>query len=220
MEDLVRLSGGLCAVASAIVVYMMLRGGAKAGLMDLQLATDPEAARAGIPKGDDPRREVLQRVLRIDFAFIVAYWFALGALAILLAQRGDLFIPLGAVAMVLVTGSALLDAVENVRTLGMLSLTRGQDQLRPEVLDGVRSASLSKWALGFLATAALSALFWSVHWIMFLAILLLAAAILGLYAVKAARPRLIVAGFALQGLALVIVAVLFVGWPGTVLESF
>jgi hypothetical protein len=219
MEDLVRLSGGLCAFASAVVVFMILRGGAKARLMDLQLATEPAAARAAIPNDGDPRRGVLHRVLLLDFAFIVAYWFALGALAILLAQRGDGFVPLAAVAMLLATGAALLDAIENIRTFGMLTLNREQDQLRPEVLDGVRSASLAKWATGFLATAALSALFWSVHWIAVLAGLLLLAAILGLYAVKAKRRRLIMTGFVLQGIALIAVAVVFVGWPGTVVSA-
>lgn len=220
MEDLVRLSGGLCAAVFALGVVMAFRGAATAGLMELQLATDPEEARNVIPKQDAPRRKVLLRLIKLDFAFIAAYWFAFGALAILLSHRGGIFVAVAAAALMLGTTAALLDLLENVRTLGVLSLHRESDQVRREVLDNLRTTALAKWNFGFLTTAALSALFWGIHPIAFLGAFLLLVALLGLYAVRTAGPRRIALAFLAQGAGLAVVASIFSIWPGWFLEAF
>lgn len=190
MEDLVRLSGGLCAVVLAAGGVMAIRGGVTAGLTELQLATEPEKARNLIPKENDPRRAVLHRLIKLDFAFIGAYWFAFGALAIFLSHRGGIFVVLAAAAMLLGTTAALLDLLENFRTLGVLSLHRESDQVRREVLDNLRTASLAKWNFAFLTTAALSALFWSIHPIAFLGAFLLLVAQLPRALLRPAAPSL------------------------------
>lgn len=117
--------------------------------------TEFEARTAG-------RHDAIRTALRIDFAFVLAYWLVYATTSALFATRGFWGADwLGVVAGVLATGGALADVSENVHTLRLLDRIEGAngDDDPASVAKAMRRSSLAKWAALFAATGLLSAMF-------------------------------------------------------------
>jgi hypothetical protein len=144
----------------------------------------------------DPRRADLAAQLRIDFAFIAAYWAVFAATSGLLAARDfSAAVWLGVVAAECGTVAALLDVAENIQTLRLAGSGAATGDQAAAVVRRMRETSLAKWFFAFLTTGLLSSIFlerarW---WDLFIGSLYLLAALLGLTSVLAAaiRPLLI-----------------------------
>jgi len=123
-------------------------------LISLELGGSAELYRliAG-DRPDDPRRAPLRRNLRIDFLFIAAYLLLYTGLAALLAQRGGVWLAVGAAAAVLAAAAAVFDVTENLRTLDLLAANGAAG------LMAIRQASVLKWTAISASALLLSALF-------------------------------------------------------------
>jgi hypothetical protein len=127
-------------------------------LIELQLARDPVRVKAIVQESG--RVKQLRRQLLTDYAFIGFYWLTFAGLAVAIARRGGaLYNILGLIAAFSATLTALLDIVENIRTRGMLALTRASDQVRRQPVDHLRRTSLAKWAASAVTVALLAILF-------------------------------------------------------------
>jgi hypothetical protein len=175
---------GVAAFATLAVGASALFAGAakKPHMTTVQLSGDP-AVVAGIVQGDENRRAVerLRTQLLVDYLFIAFYWLTYLGLAVAIARRGGAgWNVLGLLAALLASGTALLDVTENVRTRGVLALTRPGDQVRRQPVVHLRLTSLAKWAASAATVAVLSLLFLPGRGFVFwLGIAFLAAALVG-----------------------------------------
>jgi hypothetical protein len=162
--------------------------------------TEFEARTAG-------RHDEIRTALRIDFAFILAYWLVYATTSALFATRGFWGADwLGVVAGVLATAGALADVSENVHTLRLLDRTEGTngDDDPASVARAMRRSSLAKWTVLFAATGLLSAMFFvRGGWTCLVGALYIVPAGVGLVAILADTFRLPVAdrwlGLGLRG---------------------
>ena len=173
-------------------------------------------------EGDSPMRRKLRRALAWDNLFIASYWLLFAGLCAILSQRAwpGFALWLAVFAALCATGAAISDTVENARTLVLLDAA----QVTGPLLRSVAAASFEKWLLIALATLALSPVF---LWAGGRAATLAGSALFALYVVVGlltlwgnlgARPRLVAAGFLLNFVGVIAVAVLFTAWPRWVAE--
>jgi hypothetical protein len=155
--------------------------GRKARLLEVQLASDPEQVRK-IVQGDAGRVKRLERALLGDYGFLTLYWLTYLAIGIAISRReGKLYDFLGLATALAATATAALDVVENVRTRGLLALSRPSDQVRRQPVEHLRQTALAKWRASAVTLALVSALFLpGDDWIMYLGIAVLAVAAFGL----------------------------------------
>jgi hypothetical protein len=207
--------GVLLALVVVTGVATVLAAGLKGQLAGVQLGRDPARVRALIL--DPARHAAMRRGLSVDFAFLASYWLAFVALAILLAHRGTWGYVLGAAAALAASLTALLDVTENVRTFGVLARNRAGDVLAVPQLEELRRVSLGKWAASALTVALLSATFVHHSRVLWIAIALLVLAAVGLAGLAwNLLLRLFMLGLAVAGGFL---AVLFLGWPETIVRG-
>jgi hypothetical protein len=203
----------------ALVVFTgvatVLVAGAKGQLMGVQLGRDPLRVRALIV--DPKRRAAMRRGLWVDFAFLASYWLAFVGLSILLGHRGTWGYVAGAAAALTASATALLDVTENVRTFGVLARNRPADVLAVPQLEELRRVSLIKWGASALTVALLAATFIHHGRLLWIAIALVAIAAVGLAGLLW-NPLLRVFILALA-LVAGFLAVLFLGWPDTILRG-
>lgn len=103
----------------------------------------------------DPNREVMRGKVQKDFFFIPSYALLFAALGWLLRRSNYRFaIWVGAAIVACAAGAAVFDVIENLRIFRVLDARLADTT--PTMLDSLRSASLVKWALVFLAMALLS----------------------------------------------------------------
>src|SRR5207253_1928515 len=114
---------------------------------------------------DTTRTKAAARAIKVDYFFLVAYWAAFVALAVLLTQRGGWWVALGAAALAAATATAGLDIAENLRTSAVLALHGPGDQLAQSQLDDLRNVSLAKWAASAITLATLAGLFAQRRWV-------------------------------------------------------
>jgi hypothetical protein len=217
-EALLRTIGiGACLTLAAGLSALFFGALRRPRLMEIQLATDPERVKA-IVQGGGPAVDRLRRQLLADYAFIVCYWLTFVVIAVAIARSGGaLYDILGLLAAFAATITALLDVVENVRTRGLLALTRPGDQVRRQPVEHLRSTSLAKWTASAITLALLATLFLPGRG----RVLALGLAFLGLAAVGllASRvPKLINLYFGCFLLLGGLLAVVLTGFPGAVLE--
>jgi hypothetical protein len=168
----------LLALVVVTGVVATVVGGRLANFSAIQLGT--ETTVVGKLVADPKRRKALRRGLWADFGFLLVYWLAFVAAAILLAHRGHYWGRwVGAVVVLAASATALLDVVENVRTLGVLARNRAGDVLPLMQLRELRHASLAKWAASATTVGLLSTLFFQHSWIAWLGIALVALAAIG-----------------------------------------
>jgi hypothetical protein len=151
------------------------------GLGDLQLSGDPDTVK-NIVQGPPAQVARLKLQLLVDYAFIALYWPALVLLAIAIVRRGGAgYDVAGLVAALAASATALLDVVENIRTRGLLALTRPRDQVRRQPVVHLRGTSRAKWAASSVTVALLSVFFLPGEgWLLVLGIAFLVVALLGL----------------------------------------
>jgi hypothetical protein len=212
---LVRLVGVLLALVVATGVATTIAGGLKGQLMAVQLGRDPVAVHKLVL--DAGRRGAMRRGLWFDFGFLASYWLAFVGVAILLGHRGTAGYVLGAVAALAATATALLDVTENVRTFGVIARHRAGDVLAAPQLDELRRVSLMKWTFSSITVAVLAATFVHHGRILWIAIALVASAVVGLLGILW-NPLLRLYMLAVA-VAAGFLAVLFLGWPDTILRG-
>jgi hypothetical protein len=196
-------------------VATVLAAGVKGQLIGVQLGRDPARVRGLII--DPGQHAAMRRGLWVDFGFLASYWLAFVGLAILLGHRGTWGYAAGAAAALAASATALLDVTENVRTFGILARNRAGDVLAVPQLEELRRVALGKWACSALTVGLLSATF--VHhgrilWIALALLLLVSVGLVGL--LWNLLLRVFVLGLAV---AAGFLAVLFLGWPETILRG-
>ena len=208
-------SAGLLTVVAGIATVVV--AGFASKLSALQLSGDPEQVRALVQGPPAPVRR-MKRQLLADYAFIACYWLTFVALAILLARRGGAGYRIAAFAALLAaTATALLDLLENVRTTGVLALSRPGDQVRLQPVMHLRRTSLLKWCASASTLALLAIAFLPGHSrLLLLGLALLVIAAIGFAAVW--QNRLIQLYMGLFFLLGVVIAVWFTFWPGDVIS--
>jgi hypothetical protein len=205
----------LLALVVVTGVATVLAAGLKGQLLGVQLGRDPERVRALVV---DPRRHAaMRRGLWVDFAFLTSYWLAFVGVAILLGHRGTWGYILGAAAALTASATALLDVTENIRTFGVLARNRAGDVLAAPQLEELRRVALLKWTGSALTVGLLAATFVHHGRVLWIAISLLALAILGLAGLLW-NPLLRLFILALGGAALFL-AWLFLHSPDTILRG-
>jgi hypothetical protein len=175
--------GGIAWAALAVGVISGLVSGLRSGrLLELQLAHDPELVRT-IVQQNPSRVRRLRRGLLVDYGFLVLYWLTFVAIAVAISRReGKLYDLIGVATALAATATAALDVVENIRTRGLLSLSRPSDQVRRQPVEHLRRTSLAKW-FASAATLALVALLFlpGGGWVFYFGIALLCVAAFGAF---------------------------------------
>jgi len=217
-EALLRTIGiGVCLTLAAGLTAVFFGALRRPRMMEIQLATDPERVKT-IVRGGGQAVARLRRQLLADYAFILCYWLTYVTIAVAIARSGGaLYDILGLLAAFAASVTALLDLVENVRTRGLLALTRPGDQVRAQPVAHLRRTSLAKWAASAVTLALISALFVPGEGRVFaLGIPFLALAAVGLVATRV--PRLLNLYFGCVFLLGGLLAVVLTGYPAAVLE--
>lgn len=161
-------------------------------VMGAQLSRLPGEFEGYVGPQGDPRRAELLGQLRIDWAFIAAYWAIFAASSGLLAARDfSAAVWLGVFAAECGTAAAVLDVSENVQTLRLLEATALDGTETQLVMRRMRHASLAKWFFAFFTTGLLSSNFLerSAWWDILIGSLYALAAALGLMSALAAAAR-------------------------------
>jgi hypothetical protein len=159
-EPLIRFAGlvGWLTLLVGVVGVAVAGRGSKLGA--LQLSGDPEEVRAIVQDGEAGANRRMERQLVVDYAFLFCYWLTFIALAIVLARRGGFgYRVVAFVAVLAATLTALLDVLENLRTRGVLTLSRPGDQVRLQPVKHLRRTSLLKWSASAATLALLSIAF-------------------------------------------------------------
>jgi hypothetical protein len=217
-EALVRFVGSAAVLTVVAGIATVAVAGLGPQLSALQLSGDPERVRQIVQQGPAGANERMKRQLLLDYGFIACYWLTFVALAILLARRGGAGYRIAAfLAVLAATATALLDLVENVRTTGVLALSRPGDQVRLQPVVHLRRTSLLKWCASASTLTLLSIAFLSGHSrLLLLGLAVLAIAALGFAALW--QNRLIQLYMGLFFLLGVVIAVWFTVWPGDVVS--
>jgi len=161
MREAARLVGLVpIAVVVALGVGFLLRWKLPVGgFLALQFPAGKDDLESLVGDRDDPRRAKTYRQLDIDTRiFIPVYWALLVAVAVVFAFRDRWWAPwVGGAAAAAATLAALLDLLENERTLRVL------DTPLAETTDAdarsIRSAAQKKWVAAILSVALIGALF-------------------------------------------------------------
>jgi hypothetical protein len=159
-ESLVRFAGVLGLLTLLVGISSIAVAGRGSKLGELQLSGDPDQVRGIVQGGEIGANQKMERQLLVDYVFLLCYWLTFVALAILLARRGGSgFKIVGFIAAFAATVTALLDMLENVRTRGVLALSRPGDQVRVQPVKHLRRTSLLKWSASAVTLALLSIAF-------------------------------------------------------------
>lgn len=222
-EALVRFVGVMVVLTVLAALGSVAVAGASSKLSELQLSGDPQWVQMFV-QGKPAAVARMKRQLRADYGFIVCYWLAFVALAILLARRGGAGYRIaGFAALLAASTTALLDLLENLRTSGVLALSRPGDQVRLQPVVHLRRTSLLKWGASASTLALLSIAFIPGRsWLLALGITTLVVAAVGFLAqwqnrlITQWQNRLIKVYMGLFLLLAAVIAVWFTGWPGDV----
>jgi hypothetical protein len=165
-------------------------------------------------EGDSPMRRQLRQGLYGDYCFIAMYWLLFAGMSALLAGRSYSWaVWAGVVAAVCATSAAVFDVVENLSIAAVLDA----GNIQPEMVRNVASAGFGKWLLISLSTLTLSLVFLRRDWLAVIGVLYLLVGIIGVYGLLR-DPRFVEWSFRLSFVGLLLVAVVFTGWPRRVLD--
>jgi hypothetical protein len=208
---------GVAWATLAVGIAAGVAAGRKARLQEIQLATDPEKVKT-IVQENPQRVKRLRLALLFDYGFLALYWLTFLWMSVALSRRdGRIYDLVGVVAAFAATATAALDVLENVRTRGILALSRPSDQVRREPVAHLRRTSLAKWLASALTLGLLAVLFLpGDDWVLYLGFAFLAVAVVGLLSVFWTRliPLYFLAFFAIGAT----VAVAFTFWAGSFVE--
>lgn len=166
MDKTLVLLIGVLAVSTGIIVWSMERShfspsekqfssGFTKHVLAIELVKTTSDVQEIVGELGDPNREVMRGKVQKDFFFIPSYALLFAALGWLLGRSNFRFaIWVGAAIVACAAGAAVFDVIENLRIFHVLD-ARLADTTQT-MLDSLRSASLVKWALVFIAMALLS----------------------------------------------------------------
>ncbi len=157
---------GVLAVSTGVIVWSMERShfsprekpfssGFTKHVLAIELVRANSDVQEIVGELGDPNREVMRGKVQKDFFFIPSYALLFAALGWLLGRSNYRFaIWVGAAIVACAAGAAVFDVIENLRIFHVLD-ARLADTTQT-IVDRLRSASLVKWALVFIAMALLS----------------------------------------------------------------
>lgn len=166
MDKTLVLLIGVLAVSTGVIVWSMERShfspsekqfssGFTKHVLAIELVRTNSDVQEIVGELGDPNREIMRGKVQKDFFFIPSYALLFAALGWLLGRSNYRFaIWVGAAIAACAAGAAVFDVIENLRILDVLD-ARLTDTTQT-MLDSLRSASLVKWALVFIAMALLS----------------------------------------------------------------
>ncbi len=135
-------------------------GGRGSKISELQLSGNPDHVHTIIQEAGPDGRRRMKCQLVVDYVFLFLYWLTFVGLAILIARRGGAgYESVAFLSLVAASLTSLLDVLENVRTEGVLALSRPGDQVRLQPVEHLRRTSLFKWAASATTVALLSVAF-------------------------------------------------------------
>jgi hypothetical protein len=175
--------GAIAFAALAVGVVGGVVSGLREGrLIELQLADDPEQVRR-IVQQSPGRVQRLRLGLLVDYGFLALYWLTFVAIAVAISRRdGKIYDLVGVATALAATATAALDVVENVRTRGLLSLTRPSDQVRRQPVEHLRRTSLAKWFASAVTLGLVALLFLpGEDWVFYFGIALLCVSAFGVF---------------------------------------
>ena len=227
MTQWVRRTGLVAFLVIGIAIWMMasfkyeprdLPHGFRSPVLAIELARNTAEVRQIAGDLSDSSREAIRANIKADFVFIASYWSLLVLMSGLLGRGSGVRYTWGAViAAVCVTAGAAFDVAENLHILTLLDV-----QLRDtsaQMVEAVRSSSLAKWALIFIANGILSQLFVAGRsWITFVGALFLLSAMLGLIGLF--HNPAIEWAFSVMAAGIVAVSLLFTISPAKFLRRF
>lgn len=199
-----------------------LPGGLSKPMLALELVRSKEEVEMVLGSDTDESntrmRDLMREDLKVDsFAFIPIYWLVIMAMSWLLVRRPSEWSTWMAIAAATcITGAAIFDYVENSRMSALLDASIANTQTAMAL--AISRASLVKWGLIFIVMPLLSALFWRRNWIGLIALVYVMSAVVG-FAGFIHRPA-IEWSFNLMGIATILAAVLFAGFPEKFLKDF
>ena len=199
-----------------------LPGGLTKPVLALELVKSSDEVGMVLGDGEQESSKITRKMMREDlkgdtYAFIPIYWLLLVAMSWLLTRRHpDWASWAGIAAGVCVTAAAIFDYFENAGIRAVLDAPAASVTDRMAL--AIRTPSLVKWALIFITMGLLGGLFWQRNLIMLLAFAYLLIAIIGL--VGLIYHPAIEKAFALMGIVIIPVALLFTFWPKQFLRDF
>jgi hypothetical protein len=159
-EGLIRSVGVAAWLTLAWGIAGAVLGGRGSKIGPLQLSGDPEQVRTVVQGADAGGLRKMKRQLAVDYAFLFFYWLTFVGLAIVIARRGGAtYKSVAFISILAATLTALLDVLENIRTRGVLALSRPGDQVRLQLVEHLRRTSLLKWFASAATVALLSVAF-------------------------------------------------------------
>jgi hypothetical protein len=221
METLVRAIGALASVMTVLGILVFVTSpkletklprGLKSPALAIEFAQLSEIERM---LDDANLRKQIRQGLYSDYFFIAMYWLLFAGMSALLAGRTHSWaVWAGVVAAVCATSAAIFDVVENLSIAALLDAAK----IQPEMVRNVASAGFGKWLLVSLSTLILSLVFLRRDWLALLGGLYLLIAIMGIYGLLR-NPRFVEWSFLLNFVGLVVVAIVFSGWPRKILDQ-
>ncbi len=164
--------------------------------------------------GDSPMRSFIRKGLYGDYFFIAMYWLLFAGMSALLAVRSHRWaVWAGVVAALCATGAVIFDVVENLSIAALLDAS----EIQAFMIRNEASAGFGKWLLVSIAVLVLSLVFLRRNWFALLGGLYVLIGILGIYGLLR-NPRLVELSFALNFVGVLVVAIIFSGWPQKVLD--
>ncbi len=222
METLVRAIGALASVMSVLGILVFVTSpkletklprGLKSPGLAIEFAQLSEIERM---LDDANMRDQIRKGLHYDYSFIAMYWLLFAGMSALLAGRTPSWaVWAGVIAAVCATGAAIFDVVENLSIAALLDAAK----IQPEMVRNVASAGFGKWLLVSLSTLILSLVFLRRDWLVLLGGLYLLVAVMGIYGLLR-NPRFVEWSFLLNFVGLVVVAIVFSGWPRKILDQW
>lgn len=160
----------------------------------------------------DPRREIMERIQRADYGFIVLYWLLFCGLGALLIHNRPDYRTVAWIGIVCATIGAAFDVLEDGGIFEILrSPLQGNAEALQKLIDHTRHCALTKWGFLFVALLTLSSLFFvRGGWLSLLGVLFVAAALCGfagllMPSVLQLAGNLMAAGIVLATAALLVV---------------
>ena len=199
-----------------------LPNGLSKPVLALELVKSRDEVEMVLGDGEGESSKITRNMMKEDlkgdsYVFIPIYWLLLITMSWLLTRRQFNWATwAGIAAGVSVTGAAIFDYLENAGIRAVLD--KPIAEITDQMALAIRRPSLVKWALIFIAMGLLAAIFWQRNWIMLLAVAYLLIAIIGL-AGLIYHPA-IEKAFALMGIIIIPVALLFTFWPKQFLREF
>jgi hypothetical protein len=220
MKTVVRTTGFVALTTLLWAVLMAILTG-NPELTKVQLDADPQ--RVVDVRADADKLDAARLALHLDFVLLTLYGLTFVLLGVLLGGRGGGWWRIaGAAVIAAAITTCVCDVVENRRTLDVLPAD-ATDVVTQSTLDALQSASYAKWAASVVTVGLATLVFVGrrrARIVVALAFMTVAAALVGLIGVLGQSRVTIQIYFALAGVVLPVVGLLFTIRPGKFLRGY